>query len=119
MDAMRANMRWDGLFHAAVWLATTVGVYRLLGTARRADPLPDGRAFTGHLLMGWGLFNLVEGIVDHHLLGLHHVRDLPRHVPLYDWLFLLFGGAGLLLAGLLLARRRSPSPWSPSAPLRH
>lgn len=21
-------------------------------------------------------------------LGLHHVRDLPAHVPLYDWLFL-------------------------------
>jgi uncharacterized membrane protein len=28
----------------------------------------------GGLLVGWGTFNVVEGIVDHHLLGLHHVK---------------------------------------------
>jgi hypothetical protein len=33
-------------------------------------------------------------------LGLHHVRDLPSHVPLYDWIFLLVGGVGLLLVGV-------------------
>ena len=53
-------------------------------------------------MSGWGAFNLVEGIINHHVLELHHVRDLPAHVPLYDWLFLLFGGVGLILAGLLL-----------------
>lgn len=25
--------------------------------------------------MGWGLFDLVEGLVDHQLLGAHHVGD--------------------------------------------
>ena len=29
----------------------------------------------GLVLAGWGIFNLLEGIVDHHLLGVHHVRD--------------------------------------------
>ena len=29
-------------------------------------------AFTGDLLHGWGTFNLIEGVVDHHLLNLHH-----------------------------------------------
>jgi uncharacterized membrane protein len=66
--------------------------------------LPDGRAFTGLLVLGWGLFNLVEGVIDHHILDLHHVRDLPAHVPLYDWLFLAIGGAGFILAGMTLAR---------------
>jgi hypothetical protein len=37
-------------------------------------------------------------------LGLHHVRDLPVHVPLYDWLFLLIGGVGFILLGWALAR---------------
>lgn len=105
LDAMQDNMRWDGLFHAAVWLVTICGVYRLLHDARRGRQLPDFRRFTGQLLLGWGAFNLVEGVVDHHLLGLHHVRDLPQHVPVYDWLFLLAGGLGLLLLGGLLARR--------------
>jgi uncharacterized membrane protein len=37
------------------------------------------------MILGWGLFNLVEGVIDHHLLNIHHVRDMPFHVPAYDW----------------------------------
>ena len=106
MEAMADNVRWDGLFHAAVWAMTLVGVYWLLAAARRGEPLPDGKAFTGLLILGWGLFNLVEGIIDHHLLELHHVRDLPAHVPLYDWLFLGIGGLGFILLGWALSRHR-------------
>ncbi len=109
MPAMRQNMIWDGLFHAAVWLCTLIGVYRLLNAARRNAALPSPRAFTGQLLLGWGLFNLIEGIIDHHLLGLHHVRDLPVHEPLYDWLFLATGGAFILL-GWSLAQERLRAP---------
>jgi uncharacterized membrane protein len=54
--------------------------------------------------MGWAGFNLVEGIIDHHLLNLHHVRDLPEHVPLYDWVFLLIGGVLLGGIGWMMAR---------------
>jgi len=104
MEALLQNMRWDGLFHAAVWLLTVIGVYRLLAEARRGAPVPGGRAFTGLLLLGWGAFNLVEGVIDHHLLGLHHVRDLPAHMPALDWLFLGAGGAGFLVVGWLLSR---------------
>lgn len=104
MEALADNMRWDGLFHAAVWALTILGVSRLLSDARRGLPLPDGKAFTGLLVLGWGLFNLVEGIIDHHILGLHHVRDLPVHVPLYDWLFLGLGGVGFIILGWAMAR---------------
>lgn len=104
LEALQRNMRWDGLFHAAVWLCTLAGVYLLLGVARRGLPLPGPRAFTGLLLLGWGLFNLIEGVVDHHLLELHHVRDLPTHVPVYDWLFLGFAGLGCIVLGWTMAR---------------
>jgi uncharacterized membrane protein len=104
---MQQNMRWDGLFHAAVWTLTVLGLYLLLGDAGRGRRLPDARGLTGQLILGWGVFNLVEGVVDHMLLGIHHVRDLPVHVPLYDWLFLLIGGVGLMGLGWLLARRLS------------
>jgi uncharacterized membrane protein len=103
MPAMQANMRWDGLFHAAVWTITVAGAYLLLHDGRRGV-LPARRVFTGQLLMGWGLFNLVEGLIDHHILQLHHVRDIPAHVPVYDWLFLGVGGVGLLLAGWAMSR---------------
>jgi len=104
MEAMRRNMAWDGWFHAATLAITVVGVYLLLADARRGRRLPSPRQLTGELLLGWGIFNLIEGIVDHHLLQLHHVRDLPVHHPLYDWLFLAIGGVGLLVVGWWLAR---------------
>lgn len=105
MAAMRQNMAWDGWFHAATLALTVAGVYLLLRDARDGTPLPGAAAFTGQLLLGWGIFNLVEGVIDHHLLGIHHVRDVPQHVPLYDWLFLAVGGVGLVAIGWLLARR--------------
>lgn len=107
MEAMRTNMRWDGWFHAATLTLSVVGAYLLLAHARSGRALPNPAAFTGQLILGWGLFNLVEGLIDHHLLQIHHVRDLPAHVPLYDWLFLAIGGVGFILLGWLLARRRA------------
>jgi uncharacterized membrane protein len=74
----------------------------LWGDVRRDARGETMTAFTGQLIFGWGAFNLVEGVVDHHLLGLHHVRDVPVHVPLYDWLFLGLGGIGLLGIGWML-----------------
>jgi uncharacterized membrane protein len=106
LPAIEQNMAWDGLFHLAVWTCTVIGVYWLLADGRRPGVLPSPAGFTGLLLLGWGLFNLVEGLIDHHLLGLHHVRDLPHHVPVYDWLFLLIGGAGFIALGLSLYRKR-------------
>ena len=103
MNGMRQNMIWDGEFHAAVWLITLLGVYLLRADARRGT-VPSSRALTGQMLMGWGVFNLIEGVIDHHVLNLHHVRDLPVHVPIYDWTFLALAGVGFVLAGCALSR---------------
>jgi uncharacterized membrane protein len=51
--------------------------------------------------VGWGLFNTVEGLIDHHLLGLHHVRPGPDAL-VYDVAFLLWGLAMLLTGAWLL-----------------
>lgn len=103
LDAMQLNMRWDGFFHAATWVLVTAGVYLFLRDARRGLRLPTPRVLTGLLLIGWGAFNLMEGVVDHHLLEIHHVRDVPAHVPAYDWAFPAVGGMGV-------ARRRRARP---------
>ena len=48
-----------------------------------------------------GIFNLVEGVVDHHILGIHYVK---AGVPGLDLVFLALG-ALLLAGGVLLASR--------------
>jgi uncharacterized membrane protein len=56
------------------------------------------------MLAGWGGFNVVEGIVDHHLLNLHHVRPGPDAL-LYDLGFLAWG-AVMLVTGTAVLRRQ-------------
>jgi uncharacterized membrane protein len=109
MEAMRLNMVWDGSFHAATWVITLLGVYMLRREINAGIRFESATVFTGQMLIGWGGFNVVEGIVDHHLLGLHHVRDLPQHVPVYDWLFLMLGGVGPLAIGAMLIAQQTPS----------
>jgi len=41
----------------------------------------------GYLLIGWGLFNDVEGIIDHYILQVHHVRPGPDQA-FWDFVFL-------------------------------
>lgn len=110
MEAMRRNMTADGLFHAAVWIATLAGVMVLWSAVRGHGALPPSRYLFGSMLLGWGAFNLVEGIVDHHVLQLHHVRDLPQHIPAYDWIFLALGGIGFILVGLAVRAGRRQAP---------
>jgi uncharacterized membrane protein len=101
---LETNTLWDGLFHAATWVAVAVGVYVLWRRTTDWRWAGSGRAFVGWLLVGWGLFNVVEGLVDHQLLGIHHVREGEGINELaWDLGFLAFG-ALLVAVGLLLAR---------------
>jgi uncharacterized membrane protein len=104
MAAMSQNMLWDGLFHLATWLLTVAGVVVLWLEGRRGTAPPAARVLAGQMLLGWGVFNLVEGVVDHLVLGIHHVRDVPTHVPAYDWIFLGLGGVALMAVGWWLSR---------------
>lgn len=106
MDAMVLNMRADGYFHAAVLMFTLAGIWSLYRAARQGASFPPERWFLGLLIIGWGVFNLVEGAINHHLLQLHHVRDVPIHLPAYDYAFLLIGGFGLIALGWLLTREQ-------------
>lgn len=111
----KVNMVWDGVFHAAVWLITALGVGLLWRAARMPDALLSTRALVGAMLLGWGLFNLVEGVVDHHLLDLHHVVQSLGPSG-WDLAFLGWGaamaagGLGLLRAAARTAPARRDGP---------
>lgn len=98
---IKVNMFWDGIFHAAVWLMTVMGLACLWRAGRRRDVPWSGRIFAGSLMAGWGMFNLVEGLIDHQWLRLHHVNEVAANTPFWDALFLLVGLA-LWLGGWAL-----------------
>jgi uncharacterized membrane protein len=111
------NMFWDGLFHAATWLTTAVGVVMLFRAGERREVAWSRRAFAGALVFGWGLFNLVEGAIDHHLLGVHHVVEAAG-LSIWDWAFLGSGAVFLALGWWLIGTAGdAPAPhatWEPS-----
>jgi len=108
MDAMRINMVWDGMFHAFVWLTTFAGILLLWKAAYERETIPSFRAFAGQMLLGWGIFNLVEGIVDHQILQIHYVRQVPEY-QVYNLTFLAVGGILFTVIGWLLSAGRSPN----------
>jgi uncharacterized membrane protein len=99
---LQAQVLADGIFHAASWVLVVGGLVLVL--VGRGDPAPP-RVVAGLLIAGWGLFNLVEGLINHHLLGVHHVRDDLGGPLAWDLGFLALSLA-LLAGGLLLARQR-------------
>jgi uncharacterized membrane protein len=103
---LEMNTLWDGLFHAAAWIAVFAGVWFLWQRTRKWPGRVGARALTGWMLVGWGLFNLAEGLVDHHILTIHHVREGGGSQGAWDVAFLALG-ALLAATGWLLIRART------------
>lgn len=101
--AAKTNMVWDGVFHAGVWLVTVAGLAVLWRATGRPDVPHSGRTLVGAMLAGWGAFNMIEGLINHQILGLHHVHEYAANRGAYDLAFLAFG-ALLLVAGWALIR---------------
>ena len=92
---LEANILADGFFHVVSWLFVVGASIVTIAHWRQGRLAPSWRFHLGCVLLGWGLFNVVEGLVDHQLLGVHHVRD-DLGAPL-SW------DLGFLLVSLVLA----------------
>jgi uncharacterized membrane protein len=104
---LETNTLADGFFHLATWFLIAAASVLTVRAWQHGRLAPPWRVHIGALLAGWGTFNVVEGLVDHQLLGIHHVRD-DLGAPLgWDLAFLALGVA-LVLVGLALTRRRVP-----------
>ncbi|MDA0169501.1 DUF2243 domain-containing protein [Solirubrobacter taibaiensis] len=88
---LEANTLADGLFHVATWVCVAVGSWMMLRAWQQRRSAPSWPRQLGLLLLGWGAFNVVEGLIDHQLLGLHHVRDDLGGPLSWDIGFLAFG----------------------------
>jgi uncharacterized membrane protein len=104
---LEANTLADGFFHLATWFLIAGAMTLTLRAWQQGRLAPPWRVHVGALLAGWGAFNLVEGLIDHHLLGIHHVRD-DLGAPLGWDLAFLGLGVVLLAAGAVMTRARVP-----------
>jgi uncharacterized membrane protein len=100
---LEANTLVDGFFHVATWIFVAIAMFMTVRLWQRRELAPPWRAHFGMLLAGWGVFSLVEGLIDHQILGIHHVRD-DLGAPIgWDLAFLALGVI-LIAVGFALAR---------------
>ncbi|MDP3197550.1 DUF2243 domain-containing protein [Tabrizicola sp.] len=108
VEGLKLNTFLDGLFHVATWIMTVAGIALVWRGARRGVRSVRGK-LVGGVLMGFGLFNLVEGLVNHQLLGLHHVKETAPPDRWLAWDPRLLA-SGLLLLGLgCVISRKAPA----------
>ncbi|RNG30736.1 DUF2243 domain-containing protein [Streptomyces botrytidirepellens] len=113
VSGLEMNTVWDGIFHTVCWLAVLTGLAVLYSrVTHHRRRVWSSRVLWGWILAGWGLFNLVEGVLDHQLLGIHHVHGGP-HQMWWDIGFLVLG-ALLFVGGYGL--QRGGRPFDPEAP---
>ncbi len=93
----------DGWFHAGSWLAIVAGLF-VVADLQRRNALAGRRVAAG-VLLGWGGFQLYDGLVQHKVFGLHQVRYGVELWP-YDLAWNLTGALGVLAGVLLLVLRR-------------
>ena len=102
---VKVSMFWDGLFHTLTLLTTIIGILFLWRAGITGKSEMHGKLILGGAFAGWGLFNLVEGLINHYIAGLHHVVEQVG-LSVYDHLFLL-SGLILITLGYRLIRQQS------------
>ena len=101
---LEVNTLADGFFHMATWFLVLGGSIAAMVSWRQGRLAPNWSFHFGLVLAGWGIFNVVEGLIDHQLLGVHHVRDDLGSPLSWDIGFLILGA--LLVGGGWLLHRR-------------
>lgn len=93
---LRLQVLWDGYFHALMYLLAGLALWGLWRT--RLDAMA-GRAMAGALLVGFGLWHLIDGVLSHWLIGIHRIRVDVDNPLFWDLLWLFAFGIVPLIAG--------------------
>lgn len=93
----------DGIFHAFSWFATIAGLF-LFADLRRRNGLIFQR-WLGGVLLGIGVFQLYDGIIQHKWMRIHQIRYVDN-VIVYDIVWNV-GALIILLIGIFLLFRTS------------
>ncbi|RWF54572.1 MAG: DUF2243 domain-containing protein [Mesorhizobium sp.] len=105
VENLKLNTMLDGFFYAATYILTVLGLVVLWNTARKPHFWWSANLLFATILIGFGLFNLIEGVVNHQILGLHHVNEtVPRDLWIFWDIAFLVWGAVMLAGGFVLYR---------------
>lgn len=88
----------DGLFHAFSWFATVASLF-MVADLRRKDSFQKKR-WIGAYMLGAGIFQLYDGIIQHKIMRLHQIRYVDE-VFYYDLVWNVIA-AVMIVIGLVI-----------------
>ena len=71
LESLQMNILWDGVFLAFSLIITIVGVsllWHASDSKNKNSLLSNKWSFIGLIFIGFGGFNIIEGIINHHIL---------------------------------------------------
>lgn len=107
-NELRIQILADGAFHASMYLVAALGMRKLLQARYVLLDRAADRLLAGNLLIGFGAWHVVDGIVSHWLLGIHRIRMDAADPLFWDVLWFALFGVLFIVAGIALRRRRAP-----------
>jgi len=121
VENLKLNTLLDGLFHLGTYIFVLLGLIILWRAAHRTHIHWSNKVLWGTLLLGFGIFNVVEGIIDHHVLGLHHVNET---VATDQWIywdlgFLVWGALMLIIGWQIMRKGQQENNGEPRAHSKH
>ena len=99
------NMFWDGIFHLFTLTATIVGIILQWRVLHNKQVRKSGLLLFAGCCSGWGIFNFIEGLINHQIFKLHNVKENAARPEVWNMGFLAFSIL-LIIFGLILFNRR-------------
>lgn len=107
MDDLRLQVMWDGYFHVLMYALAAAGLWGMWRAYRRGVAAPGAMGLMAAVLLGFGLWNVLDIGLAHWLLRLHRVRlDVPD--PL-SWDLAWLAAFGLVPIALWYWLKNKPS----------
>lgn len=96
----------DGVFHAFSWFSSICGMFMLANLRQYKAWLP--KRWYGGVLLGGGLFQLYDGIIQHKLMRLHQIRYVDQ-VIIYDMVWNVVAVVMILFGAFMLKNSKRGS----------
>lgn len=107
MADVRLQVLWDGYFHALMYVIAAVALFGLW-RAHKSGQEGWGQPLFGVVLVGFGLWHIVDSVASHWVLGIHRIKlDSPNPL-IWDLIWLTAFGIVPLVIGVLMLRGFRP-----------
>ncbi|MBF9197595.1 DUF2243 domain-containing protein [Microvirga sp. BT290] len=100
-DDIRFQVAADGYFHALMYVIAAMGLWMLWASGRNPVGM-SGRLLLAGILIGFGVWHIVDAVLSHWLLGIHRIRMDSSSPLFWDLLWLgLFGLVPVILGWIM------------------